>query len=1043
MKYQLISMKKNRTAFLQKTKIPHQQKFCAADFIFVRGNLFFNIALVIIFFAVTNLYSQNSGPSKAKSPVAPVSKSAKPGAKRDLNKKNTPPKPNKGAKAQIRKNEQQKILRARANAIKERNKLVAEYRLVTEAVKQFERTLSQYPDQEFTPVTMFQLSQLYIKKEKIAYAFELEKYEKKLALLDKGLLKTEPDEPQINYQPSIEVMERLLNEHPDIEFLENAMYWYGLCLFDASEREKAAEVFQQLLEKFPETTYADEIKFRIGENFFDLQNYPKALEFYSNSIDKWNNPYFGMALYKLAWSQYKQDDYSSAVSTFFYLLGDLDLIDSLKLEEFGRTKLDLRDESIEYLAISFNEIGGLEVVNNFFQDIKAPEKYKIRVSHSMADVYRNRSYFEQAADIYKDILRQNPKYEKAPQVQYGIFDCYDKLDMRNQAMEARKNLILNYNSKSVWGKAHRDAESQKMVNAMVQQADFILATPLLTEAEQALTSQDKDKAVELLRQFIENFPRDERAPRAAFNLAETYFELGNYRMAAKIYQIVLQKFPKSQFIGDAAYNRVICYDQLFQNEKETVPDTIKFANNGKKVLILTKSAGQKEFLQACNEYTKIIPNSEKTVEILLKSAEQFFNLEQLKITRTILNRAVSIITRKSQGRKYYAQIASLLAQTCYKLENFKEAEKWYGVASKFAADSANLRDVSKKMMASSRYKIAENLMAGGDSLKAAQELEKIAIRYGGSEVAEVATYDAAVQFEKAGQDAKAAKLFELFSTRYPNSENLEKACLRAAVLYEKSGKEDQAAQNFMKVYQRNRNSEFAAGALFSAAQAYERSKKWTLASSAYRKYYQEYLQEDPKKIFEAVFKDAFATFESKNLVAAQGLLQNTINYSNQLRDNGVQFDEYFVAQAYYLMAEIDFRFFVTIKLLPPLEANMQKKQMVLNALLQKYLEATKYKIADWTTASFYKIGQAFESFAQSVIESPIPEEATVEQIEQYKQAIRARLVFPLWEKAIEYYQGNLKLSQESNIQNEWVEKSRVCISKLQKELSGSPTASAK
>ncbi|MBN2089830.1 hypothetical protein JW964_09455, partial [candidate division KSB1 bacterium] len=471
--------------------------------------------------------------------------------------------------------------------------------------------------------------------------------------------------------------------------------------------------------------------------------------------------------------------------------------------------------------------------------------------------------------------------------------------------------------------------------------------------------------------------------------------------------------------------------------------TIKFSSNGKKILVLTKSVGQKEFLQACNEYTKIIPNSEKTVEILLKSGEQFFNLEQLEITRAILNRAVLIITRKSQGRKYYAQIASLLAQACYKLEKFKEAEKWYGVASKFAADSVNLRDVSKKMMASSRYKIAENLMASGDSLKAAQELEKIAIRYGGSEVAEVATYDAAVQFEKVGQDAKAAKLFEIFATRYPNSENFEKASLRAGVLYEKLRKDDRAAQNFMKVYQHNRNSELAAGALLSSAQAYERSKKWTLAASAYRKYYQEYSQEDPKKLFEAVFKDALATHESRNLVAAQSLLQNTINYSNQLRNNGVEFDEYFVAQAYFLLAEIDFKFFTTIKLMPPLEANMQKKQMVLNALLQKYLEATKFKIADWTTASFYKIGQAFESFAQSVMESPIPEEATVEQIEQYKEAIRTRLVFPLWQKAIEYYQGNLKLSQESNVQNEWVEKSRTCIINLQKELSGNPTASAK
>lgn len=929
---------------------------------------------------------------------------------------------------------------------KERQKLLAELKLVAEGIKQGERTISLYRNSEFTPNTMFQLSQLYIKWGKLKYTLEMEKFDKKLALFDKGLLKEEPEEPRVEYGRSIKLCEGILEHFVDeIDYKESILYWYGICLFEDNDREKAAEVFKQLLTEFPETEYSDEVNFRIGENYFDLQRYEEAIAVYSKTIEKWDNPYFGMALYKLAWSHYKLNNYHKSISTFFYLLGDLDMLDSLNCEEMGRSKLDLRDETIEYIASSFTEIGGLEVANQFLDEMKATEEQVIPIVKNMADIYRKRSFYDHALDIYFDLLNKHPLYEKAPEIQYGIFECYNKLEKEKQAYQARETLIKNYHPKSKWGKIHRRPEHRELVKELVKHVDFILATPLLAKADDALSREDKQGAINIYREFIQKFSRDERAPRSIFNMAECYFDLQDYRMAAKTYLLLVKKYPPNEFTEDAAYNRVICYDQLYANETNPTPDVIKLTIGPKKTEIPVNSKAQKELLQVCHEFVKIIPSGDKTVEILLKSAQEFFNLQQFEVALGLLQRIMYEIKKKHHGYKFYSDAASIMAQIYYQQEKYKLAEKWYAIVSTTASDSGDLKDKSRKMMASSRFKIAENLMAQGDSLKAAREFERIAKLYAGSEVAEVATYDAAVQYEKAGQDYNAAKLFEMFGRRYPNSELTEQAFFRAGVLFQKLEKHKKAAQNFMNVYERDKTSAVAPDALFSAGLAYEAAEKWQLAASAFRRYLQDYKAE-PAKTYELMYRDAHATFQSKDYVTAQQLLVNTLNYYHTLKSQNVPVDDYFAAHVSFLLAEIDFVYFSAVKLSPPLEINMQKKQIVLNALLQKYLETTKFKVADWTTAAFHKIGKAFEKFGESVMESPAPEGASEADLKVYWETVRAKLVVPLWQKALEYYESNDKLATEANIENKWVEETRERIAFLKEEIAaanGGTTAEKK
>lgn len=915
----------------------------------------------------------------------------------------------------------------------QKKEIRAEIARLNKCISQCEQTIKYYPKRDFTPTTMFQLSKLYVKKGKLVFELELDKFLVDLERFDRGILKEEPQEPKIDYEPSIKLCEVILNRFPNIDFKEKLLYWYGLCLYENSNRKRAAEVFQKMVKDYPKTEYLDEINFRIGEYYFDAQEYNKAIATYSKTIKIWNNPFFAMSLYKLAWSYYKLDNYAQSIGTFFYLLGDLDMLDSLNCAEIGRTTVDLREEAINYIAICFSEYGGLPLAKSFLKEIKGSKAQVVAILHRLADVYRKRSYYDKALGIYNELLKKYPYYSKAPEIQYSIFDCYNKQDYKEKALKAREKLAKRFKPKSKWVLNNPNPEVQNQVSEFLKKIDFILATPIINKADELLSSGDLKNAVRIYRDFVRNFPKDERSPRALFNAAECLFELKNYKKAALMYYLIVKNYAPHELTEDAAYNRVLCYDVLLQLETNPKPDTFILGSGRKKCKIPVHSKAQKELLIACNDFLGAVPKGDKTVEILLKTAEQFAKLEQYQMAEGLLHKAMNAITKHNYGLKFYTPAASLMAQVNYMQKKYKNAEKWYILLAQSAKDSVELVENSLKMMASSGYKIAEKLMAKGDSVKAAKQFERVALRYGNSEIGERSTFESAVQYEKSGNFKKAVKLFELFSRRYPESEYIEQSLFRAARIRERLGAWKNAAQNYMKVYQLNPSSETAPVALYNAGICYENCDYWSMVALIFSKYHNNF-RTDEAKMTEAMFKEGHAYFMQKKYIDAVNAFQRMLYFHQALKEKNIEVDNYYAAQAKFTMAEINFEQFKMIKLDPPFEINMQRKQKIFNQMLQNYTATTKYEIADWTTAAFHKIGSAFETFAQDIMDSPPPDNATEEQIKAYRNTIWQKLAQPLIQKALEYYQANDRLATKISFVNDWIEQSRQRMSELSHKL---------
>ena len=112
---------------------------------------------------------------------------------------------------------------------------------------------------------------------------------------------------------------------------------------------------------------------------------------------------------------------------------------------------------------------------------------------------------------------------------------------------------------------------------------------------------------------------------------------------------------------------------------------------------------------------------------------------------------------------------------------------------------------------------------------------------------------------------------------------------------------------------------------------------------------------------------------------------------------------------------------------------MKQKTTLLQQVLKDYVEAGKYQVAEWTTASLYKTGLTFEDLAESIQSSPVPEDYSEEERQTYLEAIQKQVVSAK-QKALDVYKANIINAKKSKIQNEWIDQSKQRLEQLVLEL---------
>ena len=886
------------------------------------------------------------------------------------------------------------------------------------AISKNENLLLKYPNSEFTPNILFQLSELYIKKARLDYARKMSQYEKQLKSFDSGKTAIEPTLPRIDFNDALHYLQELENQYPYISFIDKILYRMALCYQEENNPVKSQEYFDKLVSQAPNSPLVAESYFRLAEHYFDDGKYENAIKYYSKLVkkDMWNNNFFDMSLYKLGWTYYKLNKYPEAISNFMFLLKDIEAQERLQSQYLDRSSADLIDESLQYIAISFSEFGGPEKARDFLLSL-GDNRYDDEILKRLGNIYKKQDRLEQAVAAYRILLETFPDVPYAPDIQMNIVACYKQLWKPQKANKEQENLVRNYGLESKWYKQIKDDSIRTHVRNVVRDALYNVGIFHQLQAREAGGDKDEYRqAIDWYNRFLQDFKNSPSAYKVLYFMSECEFQIGDFESAAENYSKIAHDTSNTEYLEDAAYNTILSYLKAAENYSDGKPvvfEVPRFLTVKDTVRIEVKNLPMKQFILASLEFPHLVKDGPRSVEVLLKLADELSKIQRYDLARA----AYLTIINNYPESDYYGTTMMLVAQSYFKEEDYARAEKWYQSVLAALPDSSKLFAKAKGMVASSHYKLAEKLRESGKPIQAAKEYATAALKYPNSTIAEMALVQAGKQFEAIGDTISAAQIYENFLEKYPDSKLLDKVAVTAAAYREKLKQWDKAAADYLKLVEVN--SPLKAKALYFAANCYYTEKNLNKAIDLYSKYLT--IFDNYNHYVEALFKMGEGYYNQSNSQMALTFLNKAVNVYKEHQNEKI--NPYYVANASFLIGEIHFKQYAAIEITSDFAQSLDAKKKYLKICLQDYKRTIDFRVAEWVTASYYEIGRAWEEFANAMINSPLPDNLSTEEVAAYQLKLNEAAA-PLLKKAAKYFQANLKQAKKSHIDNIWIKKSQ-------------------
>jgi tetratricopeptide (TPR) repeat protein len=401
------------------------------------------------------------------------------------------------------------------------------------------------------------------------YQFEnkVDQYDSLLALYNDGKLSEMPEPPAapfLKHEKSMKQYQAALAEYPDLkdEFIAANRYSLAWCYNDLGLYDSAVSQMSRVAYDFKQSPFAPQAWMYLGESYFDRGQLDSAAHAYQSVMKYPKSEWFDDALYKLAWTEYRNSNPEKAISSF------LAVVDLGKDKKAGKALLE--NESIDYIAVSFSETDlmsdkGLKKAVTFCQKQGDSQKGS-QILHRLGDIYEKQGKDKLAVKSYNKLMDMYPLYTKVPAVESSLIKIEGKNLTRDQINKLKIDLFHRYNSKGKWARKQSDP-------AAVRFADSIAANELYESAinyhQTALLKNDRHsytKAMKTYKEYVKFYPASPLTNKCHYNFAEILFSIGEYYEAAEEYIVVSKKYPDSEYKETAAWNAIVASQNLLKQE---------------------------------------------------------------------------------------------------------------------------------------------------------------------------------------------------------------------------------------------------------------------------------------------------------------------------------------------------------------------------------------------------------------------------------------------------------------------------------------------
>lgn len=909
------------------------------------------------------------------------------------------------------------------------------------------------------------LAELYVEKARMLEYNEYIKFDKKMDEYDAGKTKVKP---KVNLKSAkeynrkaIQLYEWFLKDFPKDDKVPQALFFLGYNFFELGQTNKGQEYYKQLTDNYPRSEYVDESNFALAEYYFESDQWNEAEVHYRRITGNTRSRLYAFAMYKAAWSMYKQGKFELSLKTMEKVIihGRRSKGRGDKTSK-GVSSIRLANEALRDIVVFYAEAGNYKEGYDYFVRVTGA-KAASTLYERLAQYYLDRGARTQAKYVFEDLIDKDPLSSKAYEYQYKIVSMYSSAGNNKVFKEELFKWIEKYGPGSSWQKAN--AKNKVLIDKSEMLAEATLRNYILQNHQTAQNSRSKaslDMAQNGYNLYFATFGRTKRADEMHFFYGELLYDMKSYREAAKNYIWVLENAEQSSYYKQSLLNAILSIEKELPTNaeiKEIVGENtqpIEFDNSIKSFEKLAKLL----FIK--------IPEGENTLQVKYKLGTLYYYYNQFDPALSMFNQVI-----KEQPKSKYAEYSANLVLDVYNLKKDyigleKAADELLKVP---GLQTTNLGKQIKSIKQRSAFKRAENLEEKKDYKEAAQSYLKFTQDNPKSPLLISAFYNAAINFDKGGDLLTAVAMYEKVATaKVTKSQDLKKNAQRfLGPLYEKMGKYPEAAQAYESYAKAHpKDSEFLSytfnaavireammnysaaingyetylatskkndrwDVIFFIGKIWEERKKYTTAI----KFYEQYINSpaiNKANIVEAAFRVANLNETLNRNSKAIEWFKKTLRIYQNFKKAGTTVGSKFASEADFKLAYPTFLELMRLKI----PANPQKQGKIVqaklglvNRLKEELKRVIKYDDAFQIVAALTLQGQALQHMSAALYEAPLPSGLDAEQTKIYKEEVD-KIAQPLKEQAVQSYQAALERGFSLGGYNDWMKKAIVELEKI-------------
>ncbi len=839
------------------------------------------------------------------------------------------------------------------------------------------------------------------------------------------------------YKQVIAHYEELLETYPDMPAKDRVLYQLAKAYEHNGQLDNTLKTFDTLIKDYPDSPYLGkksgipelsfgrqqkkqttskylgEVQFRRGEINFTRQSYADAEAAYAAVIrlgDK--TKFYDRAIYKHGWSLYKQGKYAAALDSLFTLL---DIKFGSKSYSWKSTKnlpsseKEFRNDTLRVISLSFIQMDGAYSVSEFFARNK--RGYEALIYDYLGRFYLKENRIDDATDTFLTFIEQHPQHAQAPFFYLRIIFAYNQANRIENALNAKQEFIKRFGIDSrYWNSTTPELRKKLKPYLASTMTDLARHHHALYQKDPARNLASYRKAVNWYKQLLTTFAKSINRPEINFMLAEILFENGSYQEAATEYEKTAYDYPRHKQTNRAAYAAITTYKKL-----------LKQAQTANRLEI------ENRMINSSLRFTKMFPDDSRTPAILINSAEKLFKQGKNSASAELAKRILAL-GKQHLDTNIERTAWAIIAHTSFEQQNYIKAEEAYKNTLKLTPFKHPDRKAWQQQLAASIYKQGELLQNRGETERAIESFLRVKKEAPSSNIAAIATYDAASLLIAINNLDRAINVLEYFITEFPRHTLQSNALAKLSETYIKNRQPTKAAGIYEALSTKDQNPQVRRESAWQAAELYEKGKQPLLAINAYKRYLALYPFPVPQAM-EARHRLALLYQQQGDYQKQRHWLEDIVNTERSTASmHKTKRMQYIAAKAALTLARTEDVSFNKIKLVRPFKKNLKRKKLKMTTALDGYKQAATYNIAAITTEATYRIAEIYNGFGHALMTSERPPGLSPEELEQYEILLEEE-AYPFEEKAIDTHKINAERTK-MGIYDEWVQKSIESLQKL-------------